>query len=101
MNIIPDYVKYLQVFIFNADPSGYVDDNYKVINYLDSILTSWNRTNFSDISRSSVTLYHPYISASIVFDGTTDVGLPSSFWIVVLGFDATLNLTHASPVHYY
>ncbi len=57
---IPSYVKYMQVYIFDTDPSGYIDDNNKLIKNLSTILIAGNRTDLAGggLSRSSVTTFY-------------------------------------------
>ncbi len=94
---LPDYVKYIQVLIFDNLDQPVVNDNDKIITNI-SDLDGGNITGLSGISRSYVESFYDYVSGE--FDTlTTITPLQADDWFVVLGFDADLNLTHASPLY--
>jgi hypothetical protein len=89
---INDYVEYIQVLVFTSSPE--IDESNKKIN---TAPISGSRSGLADLSRSSVSLLFDYESGTQDFTGapyTVDI----NHYIVVLGFDSNLNLTHASPL---
>jgi len=91
---VPDYVKYMQLLIFSSSPA--VDDDSKTIDK--SSLIAGSRTYLTGFSRASVNSANIYVYVPADDDFT---GLPlapvDGDYIIVLGFDSDLNLTHASP----
>ena len=94
---LPSYVKNIQVLIFATADEPVIDDSSKLIKNISS-LKGGNRTGLTGLSRTEVSIFYSYDTGTGDFDsGTGMAGITGTDWFIVLGFDETLNLTHASP----